>query len=159
MFNILLKAPRSWIQSIRTTVQSIRHDIFKHKTSFDGILIDKKKDEDISPFLLLLTSMLVDCEINTEGKCSQAALTVARLITYNIRTIKRPRMTNLDNCHHDKEKETSINTYVELKLYSAVRSQALITCLFQLGICILHDRILSITKSLYEALCTIFGHY
>ena len=28
--------------------------------------------------------MLVDGEINTEGKCSQAALTVAGLITYNI---------------------------------------------------------------------------
>ena len=103
--------------------------------------------------------MLVDCEINTEGKCSQAALTVARLITYNITTIKTPRMTNLDNRHHDKEKETSINIYVELKLYSTVRSQTLINCLFQLGICILYDRILSITKSLYEALCTIFGHY
>ena len=103
--------------------------------------------------------MLVDGEINTEGKCNQAALTVAGLITYNIRTIKRPRITNLDNRHHDKEKETSVNIYVGLKLYSTVRSRTLIDCLFQLGICISYDRILSITKSLYEALRTTFYPY
>ena len=139
MFSIFLKESRSWIQSIRTIVQPIRHDIFKHKNSFDGNLMDKKQDEDISPFLLSLTSMLVDGEINTEGKCSQAALTVAGLITYNIRTIKRPRITNLDNRHHDKEKETSINIHVGLKLYSTVRSRTLIDCLFQLGVCISYD--------------------
>ena len=154
MFSIFLKASRSWIQSIRTIVQPIRHDIFKHKNSFDGNLIDKKQDEDISHFLLPLASMIVDGEINTTGKCSQAALTVARSITYNIRTIKRPRITNLDNRHHDKEKETPVNIYVGLKLYSTVRSRTLISCLFQLGICISYDRILSIIKSLYEALRT-----
>ena len=66
--------------------------------------MDKKQDEYISPFLLSLTSMLVDSEINIEGKRNQAALTVAGLMAYNIRTIKRPRITNLDNRHHDKEK-------------------------------------------------------
>ena len=155
MFSIFLKASRSWIQSIRTIVQPIRHDIFKHKSS----LMDKKQDKDISPFLLSLTSMLVDGEINTEGKCSQAALTAAGLITYNIRTIQRPRITNLDNRHHDNEKKTSINIFIGLKLYSTVRSRTLVDCLFQLGICISYDRILSITKSLYEALRTTFGHY
>ena len=55
--------------------------------------------------------MLVDSEKNTEGKCSQATLTVAGLISCKIRIIKRPRITNLDNRHHDKEKETSINIY------------------------------------------------
>ena len=104
MFSIFLNASRSWIQSIRTIVQPIRH-ILKHKNSFNGNLMDKKQDKDISPFLLSLTSMLVDGEINTEEKCSQAALTVAGLITYNIRTIKRPRIRNLDNRHHDKKRE------------------------------------------------------
>ena len=43
MFSIFLKASRSWIQSIRTIVQPIRHDIFKNKNSFDGNLVDKNK--------------------------------------------------------------------------------------------------------------------
>ena len=127
MFSIFLKASRSWIQSIRDPIPI---NIFKHKNSFDGNLMDKKQDEDISPFLLSSTSMLVDGEINTEGKCRQAALTVTRLITYNIRTIKRPRITNVDNRHRDKEKESSVNICVGLKLYSTVRSRTLIDCLF-----------------------------
>ena len=81
------------------------------------------------------------------------------MITYNIRTTERPRITNLDNRHNDKEKETSINIYVGLKLYLIVRSWTLVVCLFQLGICVSYKRILSITKSLYEALRTTFGHY
>ena len=78
--------------------------------------------------------------------------------TYNIRTIKRPRITNLDNRHYDKGKEISINIYGGLKLYSTVRSRTLIDCLFQLDICISYNRILSITKSIYEVLRTTFGH-
>ena len=45
MFSISLKATRSWIQSIRTIVQPIRHDNFKHKNAFDGNLIDKQDKE------------------------------------------------------------------------------------------------------------------
>ena len=87
--------------------------------------------------------MLVDGEINTKEKCSQEALTV-----------------RIDNyCHHDREKETSINIYLGLKLYSTVRSRTLIDCLFQFDKCISYDRIFLITKSLFEALRTTFGHY
>ena len=132
MFSIFLKASRSWTQSLRAMVQPIRHDIFKHKNSFDGNLMDNKQHKVISPFLLSLTSMLVDGKINIEGKCSQTALTVAGLITYNIRTIKRHGITNVDNHHHDKEKETSIHIYVGLKLYSTVRSQTLSIVYFNL---------------------------
>ena len=101
IFSIFLKASRSWIQSIRTVVQSFTDDIFKHKNSFDSNLMDKNQGEYISVFLLSLTSMLVDGEMNSEGRCSQAALSVAEFIAYNIQTIKRSRITNLDNRHHD----------------------------------------------------------
>ena len=101
IFSIFLKASRPWIQSIRAVVQPVTDDIFKHKNSFDSNLMDKNQGEYISVFLLSLTSMLVDGEMNSEGRCSQAALTVAGFIAYNIRTIKRSRITNLDNRHHD----------------------------------------------------------
>ena len=155
MFSIFLKAWRSWIQLIRTIVQPIRVYIFKQKNSFDSNFIDKNQDKCILPFLLSLTSMLADCKINIEGKCSQTALTVVALITYNISTMKRHRMTNLDNRHNDKDKETSINIYFRLKLYSTLLSLTLIDCLFQLGICVSCNRILSIAKSLYRALRNI----
>ena len=109
LFSIFLKASASRIQSIRTIVKIIRDDIFKHKNVFLGNSMDRNQDEYISPFILSLTSMLFDVEINTERKCSQAALAVAGLITYNTRTMKRSRITNFNNRDHDKKKETSIN--------------------------------------------------
>ena len=54
--------------------------------------MDKKQGEYISPLRLSLTSVLVNREINIEGKFRQAALTVVGLITYNIRTIKDPEL-------------------------------------------------------------------
>ena len=69
MLSIFVKASRSWIQFIRTIVQPIRNDIFKHKNSFDGNLVDKNLDEYFSPFLLSLTHMLVGGEVNIKGKC------------------------------------------------------------------------------------------
>ena len=66
---------------------------------------------------------------------------------------------NLNNLCHNKEKETPINIYVALKLYSTVRSRTLIDCLLQLGICISYDKALSITKYLYEALRNTFSYY
>ena len=41
--------------------------------------MDKIQREYIFPFLLSLTSILVDGEINIEGKCSQVALNLFRM--------------------------------------------------------------------------------
>ena len=90
--------------------------------------------------------MLIDGEINTEETCSQAALTVAGLVTFNARTITKKRTRSYSHRHHIKDRETSSNIYVGLKIYSMVRSRTLIQYLFDLGICISYDRILSITK-------------
>ena len=43
--------------------------------------MEKNQDKYTSPFLLSLTSILVDGEVNIEEKCSEAALTAAGLIT------------------------------------------------------------------------------
>ena len=152
LFSIFVNSKRNWIEAIRGIVQPIRADIFKRKNSFHGSLIDKSQDEYLSPFLLSLLSMLIDGEINTEGKCSQAALTVAGLVTFNARSLKRNRQQNIVHRHHNKERETSTSIYAGLKIYSMVRSRTLVQHFFHLGICISYDRILCITKSVYEQL-------
>ena len=75
---------------------------------------------------------------------------VAGLVTFNARTITKKRTRSYSHRHHIKDRETSSNIYVGLKIYSMVRSRTLIQYLFDLGICISYDRVLSITKSLYE---------
>ena len=46
------------------------------KNSFSGTLNGNDQVETASPHLLNLTSMLIDGQVNLEGKCSQPALTV-----------------------------------------------------------------------------------
>ena len=154
MFSTFLQSSRNWIESVRRVIQPIREDIFKRKNTFKGNLTDKNQDEHLSPFLLSLVSMLIDGEVNSEGNCSQAALTVAGLVTFNSRTLKKTQSRSLSHRrrHHKKERETSVSIYVGLKIYSMVRSRTLVQYLFELGICISYDRILSITKSLYDTL-------
>ena len=152
LLSVFLQSSRNWIESIRSIVQPIREDIFKQSNSFSGNLMDKNQDEYISPFLLALTSMLIDGEVNVEGKCSQAALTTAELVTFNVRKLKSARKGSLTARHHKKERESPVPLYIGLKLYSTVRSRSLIQHLFELGVCVSYDRILSITKSIYENL-------
>ena len=72
-----------WIQFLRAIIQPLRNDIFARKISFWGSLINKKQDETISPFLLTLTSMLIDGQVDLQQHCSQAALTTAELISFH----------------------------------------------------------------------------
>ena len=57
------------------------------------------------------------------------------------------------------ERETSVSIYVGLKLYSTVKSKTIIDNTFNLGMCISYPRILSITKSIYEALCKSYARH
>ena len=77
-------------------------------------------------------------------------------VKYSEKTLKKKRVSHIDIRHHEKERETAVTIYTGLKLYSTVRSRTLIDHLFQLGLCISYDRILSITKSLYESLRETF---
>ena len=53
---------------------------------------------------------------------------------------------------HKKSQETPLIQYVRLKIYSMTRSRKLIDDLFRAGLCISYDRVLEITKILYENL-------
>ena len=106
----------------------------------------------MSLFLLALMSLLIDGEVNVEGICSQADLAIFRLVTYNKKKLRNPSSRCLNRHHYNKEREISVTIYVGLKLYSAVRCRTIIDYLFSLRICISCDRILSITKTIYEIL-------
>ena len=55
-------------------------------------------------------------------------------------------------CYHEKTRETPMIIYIGLKIYSTSRSRNLIDMLFNLGLCISYDRVLEITKNIYENL-------
>ena len=51
---------------------------------------------------------------------------------------------------HAKTHETPMLIYILLKIYSVTRSGNLIDMPFSLGLCISYDRVLEITKNIYE---------
>ena len=122
MLDEYLQSSRDWIQSVRSIIQPIRSDIFRRKNCFTGNLIEKDQDESISPYLLTMTSMLIDGEVNFGGKCSQAALTVAELITFHARKLRKSEQHCNTHRLHKKERETPVAIYTGLKIYATVRS-------------------------------------
>ena len=104
---------------IRTVVQPIRDDIFKHKNFFDVILMDKNQSEFIFPFLLSLTSILVDGKVNIEGKCSQAALTLFRMGFFGAahewggEGVKRPTLLKICHTHPAMMKLGTVIPYLK----------------------------------------------
>ena len=61
------------------------------KNNFSGTLNENDQVETVSPHLLNLTIMLIDGQVNLEGKYSQLALTVAQIITLNIRRLEKSK--------------------------------------------------------------------
>ena len=151
LLSIFCQSSKSWIEFIRAVIHPIRENIFKRKNLFNGNLNSKNQDRSLSPFLLVLLSMLINGEVNIKEKCSQAVLTLSGMVKYNTQKLKKSTHA-LNHRHHKRERETPVSMYVRLKLYLTGRSKTIIDHLFHLGISISYDRVLSITKSLYGVL-------
>ena len=137
MLDEYIKSSTDCLKQLRNIIQPIRLDIFSMKNSFSGTLNENDQVETVSPHLLNLTSMLIDGQVNLEGKCSQPALTVAQIITFNIRRLEKSKQP-CSTCHaHKKERETPSVIYISLKIYATVRSRSIIDHLLQLGMCVI----------------------
>ena len=87
--------------------------------SFSGTLNVNDFVETVSPHLLNLTSILIDDgPVNLEGKCSQPALTVAQIITFNIIKLETSKQPCSTRYTQKKEIETPAIIYISLKIYA-----------------------------------------
>ena len=68
---------------------------------------------------------------------------------YNFRKKSVKRKT--DNCRHAKSRKTPLVIYHGLKLYSKTRSKTAIDDLHALGLGVSYQRVLDITKNLYDS--------
>ena len=106
-----------------------------------------------------LISLLIDGAYASD-EYSQEAVTVAQLITSHASRSRRKRVPDflsevLDKlvaCRHSKIRETSIMLYNSLNIYMTYQSRNLFDHFFHLGICVSNDRVLDITKNVYENL-------
>ena len=98
---------------------------------------------------MTLMSMLVDGTTTENNVLSQGALTSAQVVMYNFR--KKSVKMKTGNRRHAKSHETPLVIYNSLKLYSETRSKTAIDDLHALGLGISYQRVLDITKNLYDS--------
>ena len=114
------------------------------KSKFEGVFANDSQIKSIPIQLLTLISMLVD---GTNG-FSEAALTSTQILKHDFRKCDKAAESKR---HNLKERETPVVIYYTLKLYATVRSRVLIDHVYSLGICLSYQRVLDITKNLYNS--------
>ena len=82
-----------------------------------------------------------------------------QLIVSNTRKTRHNIPDAFRRKYHSQSRETPLMLYISLKTYSVTRSRRLIDHLLNLGIGISYDRVLSITKNIYESLRESFLTY
>ena len=145
-------SPQSFIKQLRTIIDPIRKDDFEKDNSFDGSFDEDSQTQSVPTRLLILISFLHfgSCE-GTSSFC-RATLTCAQYIMSNC---KKQRKNDISP-YPSRMRETPVLIYISLLIYATVRSRVLIEKLFHLGICIPYQRVLGITKHLYDELRTSF---
>ena len=148
-----------FIRKVRKLVTPIRHDMSIRKNHFSGSIEDGDQEKSTSILLLTLISMLVDGHADIENDCSQATLSIAQCITFNMRKSKKGRSTCTSFRRHAKARETPSVMYTSLKIYATVGSSTLIDHLFNLGICLSYSRVLDIMKNIHNYLQETFKRH
>ena len=126
----------------------LRKVISEIENNFDGSFPEHCQTKSVPIELISFIRLLVDGLNVDNDHFSQASLTISQLIVANFKQISRKRTSQYSRSI--RSRETPVQLYTSLKLYSTIRSRRLIDHLFQLGICSSYDRVLEITKSLSD---------
>ena len=116
------------------------------KNKFVGSFNKDSQADLVSTALMTLMSMLADETTTENNVLNQVALTSAQVVMYNL--MKKSVKTKTG---HEKSRKTFLAIYNGLKLYSEIRSKTAIDDLHVLGLGISCQRVLDITKNLYDS--------
>ena len=150
-----INSPDEFFFAIRRVVGPLRKEIGKQSNTFCGSFSDFTQFTSVPKSLLYFISALINGFCTTDDNFSQETLSIAQIIMWNYRNSSRNTSTNnqiIKRSYHSKTRETPMMIYIALKIYSTSRSRTLIEMLFNLGLCISYDRVLEITKNIYENL-------
>ena len=133
------------VNNLAKVASIIRKDILEYKGfSFAGCVPLQCQEKSIPTSLKSLVSMIINgLNLKDQNHCeSPACLTVCQTIIFNIK--KRPSESSSSKPRHVAPREPPLPLYIGFNIHSLTRSKTLITRLYQLGLCVSHDRILEI---------------
>ena len=85
----------------------------------------------------------------------QAALTLSQLVMFNSFVNCRGGITN--TLRHKKDRENPLPLYLGVLIHNKTREKELVDALFELGLCVSNDRVMTISTSLRNSLCHYFN--
>lgn len=138
----------------------VRKDILKQHQSFNGVFAPDCQDGAIPQSLKVFVNMILNGPSSLKTATSnlleinekQACRSISQLIIYNT-TIRQSKSTA---SRHPRERETPLPLYIGLKIHGQIRGRSLIDTLFNLGLSISYDRVLSISTDIANSVCERF---
>ena len=128
----------------------VRREIFNKESSFTGTYDSQCQASSVPNSLVALVSMILyGPNIKTQSSylsTPQAALTLSQLLKFNSFAQCRGSDTS-HTLRHKEERETPLTQYLQylgVLIHSKTRKRELVDALFELGLCISYDRVLSI---------------
>lgn len=134
----------------------IRNDVFQTTAfHFTGEFNSECQSKSVPPSLMCLVSMLLNGPNidSQESEESQACLTIAQLILFNMKKIKKP--TTKEN-RHCQDREPPLPLYLGMSLHAQTRSKKIVNQLYQLGLSVSYHRVDEIMNSLATSVCDHF---
>ena len=91
-------------------------------------------------------------QINSVNK---AALSISQLITFNVKE-KGTNDPN-KNLRSNIDRETPLPLYLGIMIHSKTRKKSVVDTLFELGICVSYNRVISVSTDLRNKLCNFYA--
>lgn len=132
----------------------VRKEMLATTNSFNGTFDANCQESSVPKSLLSLINMILYGQnIETQSSnlsITQAGLTLAQLVQYNCYIRRRG---GLKQERRKKSRETPVAIYTGLAIHAKTRSREVVETMYNLGLSVSYDRILSISTSLGNAVC------
>ena len=136
----------------------VRREMMMIENSFDGSFDQNCQQNSVPKSLISLVNMILyGPNIKTQANnanATQAGLSMAQLLQYN--SYLRRRKGAHQHERHSRKRETPLPIYLGLSAHAKTRSRELVDNLYDLGLSVSYDRVMSISTNLGNGVCRRF---
>ena len=118
------------------------------------------QEKSVPPSLKAIVSMILGGpQMNNKSvdnvSTTVASLAISQLISFN--SVKNRKSASEESAmRHNRKRENPVPLYIGLKIHAETRSRALIDTLFQVGLSISYDRVMSMSTDAANSVCYHF---
>ena len=134
----------------------VRRDMFKIMNQFSGSFEISCQQDSVPVSLLELVAMILNgpnikAQLTTSSDIPQTVLTIAQLLMHN--SLVRHRENQATSTKHNLERETPLPIYLGIMIHTKTHKRELVDDLYELGLSISCNRVLSISTELGNKVC------